>query len=195
MPTILPRRGAWHRGKLRVMLSSGPVVVVDYDPEWVARFDAVARDLKRALGSTAIRVDHIGSTAVPGLAAKPVVDVQVSVRQVHPVDLYREAIEGLGYVHRPHPEVLDREFFRPPGARTVHLHIVGAGSRCERAHLLMRDFLRADDEVSARYVSLKRRLAEEFRDARQDYQDGKNEFVAALLLQAEEWAAATGWAP
>ena len=177
------------------MLSGSPVVVVDYDPEWAGRFDAAARDLRRVLGAVANRVDHIGSTAVPGLAAKPVIDIQVSVRQLHPVDLYRDAIEGLGYLHRPHPEVVDREFFRPPGPRTVHLHIVAVGSRCERAHLLMRDFLRADDEVAARYVSLKRRLAEQFRDARQDYQDGKNEFIAALLMKAEKWAAGTGWAP
>ena len=171
------------------------MIVVDYDVEWVGRFEAAARDLSRTLGALAVRMDHIGSTAVPGLAAKPVIDIQVSVAELHPVRPYRDALEPLGYVHRPHPEVPDREFFRPPGPRTVHLHVVATGSRCEREHLLMRDFLRTHDAAASRYASLKRHLAEQFRDARQEYQDGKSPFLEELLVEAEEWAVESGWTP
>ena len=171
------------------------MVVVDHDLAWRDRFDVVARALHDALGDLALRVDHFGSTAVPGLAAKPVIDVQVSVRQLRPLDPYRDAIESVGYLHRPHPEVPDREFFRPPGRRTVHVHVVARGSRNERQHLLTRDFLRTHEVIACRYALLKRALAEEFRDSRQDYQAGKESFLEELIVEAEAWAVETGWAP
>lgn len=175
------------------MLPSGPVVIADYDPAWIGRFEVASRTLRRALGDLAVRVDHIGSTAVPGLAAKPVIDMQVSVKNLRPLDIYRDRIEALGYVHRPHPEVPDREFFRPPGRRTVHLHVVEVRSVCETEHLLVRDFLRAHSAATSRYAALKRELASQHRDSRQDYQGGKDGFLQELLLEAKGWAARTGW--
>lgn len=175
--------------------SSGPVVVVTYDRGWKLRFDAAERNLRRALGDRAARIEHIGSTAVPGLAAKPVIDVQVSVTQLRPVEAYSTAIETLGYLHRPHPEVADREFFRPLGPRSIHIHVVAEGSPCEREHLLVRDFLRTDEIAAARYGELKRGLAAKFRDARQDYQQGKDRFLRELIVDAENWALQTAWVP
>ena len=175
---------------------SGPVEVVDYDERWPARFEAYADELRRALGMVAARVDHIGSTAVPGLAAKPVIDIQVSVDDVGAIDVYKPGLESIGLVHRPHPEEPEqREFFRPPGRRIVHVHVVGTGSREERRQLLHRDYLRAHPAAARQYGELKRRLAETFRDARQDYQAAKDPFLQSMGLEAERWATETSWQP
>jgi GrpB-like predicted nucleotidyltransferase (UPF0157 family) len=101
------------------------VRMVDADPTWPARFAAEAARISAALGSVALRVDHVGSTAVPGLAAKPIIDIQISVAQVQPMDPYRPALEGLGYRHTPYPDpdgVVRYPFLasRPPGPRHPH---------------------------------------------------------------------------
>ncbi len=174
--------------------ASGPVEVVDYDPSWDERFGEYAARIRGVLGALAIRVEHIGSTAVPGLAAKPVIDVQVSVPEVAALDRYKGALESLGFSYRPHPEIKEaREFFRPPGPRVVHVHVVGAGSVEERRYLLHRDFLRAHRTVAFEYRALKRRLAGELAHARQDYQSAKNPFLEEMGRKAEEWAIATNW--
>jgi GrpB-like predicted nucleotidyltransferase (UPF0157 family) len=124
--------------------ASGPVEVVDYDQSWDQCFAQYAARISGVLGAIAVRVEHIGSTAVPGLAATPVIDVQLSVPVVAALDQYKDALESLGFLHRPHPENEEaREFFRPPGPRVVHVHVVGAGSMEERRYLLHRDFLRS----------------------------------------------------
>ena len=178
------------------MPSSGPVEVLDYDPGWVARFEEHERQLRRVLGPLAVRVEHIGSTSVPGLAAKPVIDVQVSVPAIDDLSSYRPSLESSGFLHRPHPEVEEaREFFRPPGPRVVHLHVVEAGGAVERRHLLHRDYLRSHPPVAAEYGALKKRLAADLREARQAYQAAKSPFLERLEVDAEAWAAASGWRP
>jgi GrpB-like predicted nucleotidyltransferase (UPF0157 family) len=179
-----------------VLSGSGPVEVLDYDPSWVLRFLDYATRIQRALGAVAVRVEHIGSTAVPGLAAKPVIDAQVSVPEVAALGQYKEALESLGFLHRPHPENEEaREFFRPPGPRVVHVHVVGAGSVEERRYLLHRDFLRAHSNVASEYGALKRRLAGQLSDARQDYQWAKSPFLKEMDRNANEWAILTKWSP
>jgi GrpB-like predicted nucleotidyltransferase (UPF0157 family) len=123
------------------------VRMVDADPTWPARFAAEAARIRAALGPLALRVDHVGSTAVPGLAAKPIIDIQISVAQVQPMDP-RPALEGLGYRHTPYPDadgVVRYPFFGKPPTRprAYHLHVAQAGSHHERRHLAVRDFLRA----------------------------------------------------
>jgi GrpB-like predicted nucleotidyltransferase (UPF0157 family) len=166
-----------------VLCGSGPVEVLDYDPSWALWFLDYAARIQRALGAVAVRVEHIGSTAVPGLAAKPVIQ-------------YKAALELLGFLHRPHPENDEaREFFRPPGPRVLHLHVVGAGSVEERRYLLHRDFLRAHPSVASEYGALKRRLAGQLADARQEYQLAKNPFLKQMDRNANEWAVLTKWFP
>jgi GrpB-like predicted nucleotidyltransferase (UPF0157 family) len=179
-----------------VLSGSGPVEVLDYDPSWATRFLDYAARIQRVLGAVTVRVEHIGSTAVPGLAAKPVIDVQVSVPEVAELGLYKEALELLGFLHRPHPENDEaREFFRPPGPRVVHVHVVGAGSVEERRYLLHRDFLRAHPSVASEYGALKRRLAGQLADARQEYQLAKDPFLKQMDRNANEWAVLTKWSP
>ncbi|MDD5220536.1 MAG: GrpB family protein, partial [Candidatus Bipolaricaulis sp.] len=113
------------------------VIVIPYDPEWARRFAELGRPLRVALGDAALRIDHIGSTAVVGLAAKPIIDVQISVASFEPIDAYRLSLERLGYVFRAeNPERTKRYFREPPGERRTHIHVRRAGSWAEQFSLL-----------------------------------------------------------
>ena len=171
-----------------------PIEVVPYRQEWAERFAQWHAALRRALGATAVRVEHIGSTAVPGLAAKPVVDVQVSVADVEDEASYVPAVERLGVALRSRD--LGHRYFRPAGdlPRTVQVHVVEAGSGWEREHVLFRDFLRGDAATRRAYARLKHDLAARYRDDRLAYNEGKTGFILDALEEAERWAAHVGWA-
>lgn len=163
-----------------------PVVVVDYDGSWPARFEESKASLESALGPVASRVDHIGSTAVPGLSAKPVIDVQVSVADIEDESAYRQPLENLGYMLRfRSPE---HRFFRAPEApRTTHIHVVETGNTEARKNLLFVAYLKAHPKRRNEYAALKQRLAARFRGSRKDYLAGKAEFIQDTLLMAEQW--------
>ena len=117
--------------------TAGNLTVLEHDPEWSARFAELGGRLRSALGAVALRIDHIGSTAVPGLAAKPIIDVQVSVASLEPVDPYRSALEECGFVWRTdNPERTKRYFRERPGDRRTHVHVRRAGSFSEQFALL-----------------------------------------------------------
>jgi GrpB-like predicted nucleotidyltransferase (UPF0157 family) len=169
-----------------------PVKLVDYDPAWPERFTELRERLAGALGPAALRIDHMGSTSVPGLGAKPVIDIQLSVADVEDEASYRPAIEGLVWPLRlREPE---RRFFRPPAGRPreVHVHVCTAGSRWEREHLLFRDYLRAHPERAAGYEAVKRGIAATVKD-RYVYTDLKGPFIVETMDLAEEWAERMGW--
>jgi GrpB-like predicted nucleotidyltransferase (UPF0157 family) len=164
-----------------------PVIVVPYDPAWVTTFKQVRARIVPLFGDLAVGVEHIGSTAVPGLDAKPIVDVDVVVR--HDADV-AEAIRRLatiGYEHLGDLGVAGREAFRaPPGLARHHLYVCAAGSAALRAHLTLRDALRNDPEVAAAYGAVKRELAERFRDDRDSYAEEKTPFITSVLLDVRE---------
>ncbi|HLF68092.1 MAG TPA: GrpB family protein, partial [Gaiellaceae bacterium] len=137
--------------------------------------------------------EHIGSTAVPGLPAKPVVDVQVSVADVE-AEAYAPGIEGLGIALRSREP--GHRYFWPAGdrPRDVQIHVCRAGSEWEREHLLLRDFLRADEGTRERYGRLKLELAGRYRDDRLAHNEAKTGFILDALEGAERWAARVGWA-
>lgn len=172
-----------------------PIEVVDHRAEWAERFAGWRERLLDALGATAVRVEHVGSTAVPGLAAKPVVDVQVSVADVEDEAAYVPAIEALSVALRSRDP--GHRYFRPAGdlPRTVQIHVVDAGSAFEREHLLFRDYLRADAETRDRYAALKLELARRYRGDRLAYNEGKTGFILDALEEAERWAGRVGWQP
>ena len=159
---------------------------MDHDPAWPDLAAAEIARIQGELGDLAVRVDHIGSTAVPGLAAKPTIDLQLSVAAIQPLQPYAEPLETLGYLHVADPESADWQFFaRPPERpRTHHLHVVETGSAHERRHLAVRDHLRAHPEDAAEYEALKRRLAAERPEDRIAYIEGKEAFMAALERRA-----------
>ena len=177
-------------------MTTAEQLVPDHDPAWPARFVELGTRLRAALGDTAARIDHVGSTAVVGLAAKPVVDVQVSVAALEPVDGYRRQIESRGFVWRSDNPELTKRYFRelPPAPRT-HLHVRRSGSFGEQFALLFRDYLRTHPDRAAAYAAEKRALAHLLLTDRQAYVDAKAPFVWATIRLADEWAQLTGWEP
>jgi GrpB-like predicted nucleotidyltransferase (UPF0157 family) len=172
------------------------IEIVPYDLAWPRRFARLGGELRAALGAVAVRIDHIGSTAVAGLAGKPVVDVQISVASFDPLDAFKAPLAALGYVHRAdNPERTKRYFREPPGDPRTHIHVRRAGSFSEQFALLFRDYLRATPEVAAEYSALKRRLAERHRGDRHAYTEAKVPFFWEAVRQADEWAQANGWSP
>lgn len=172
------------------------VRIVEHDPEWTVRFQALAARLRAALGDVAVRIDHIGSTAVPGLAAKPVVDIQVSVAHLEPVAPFADPLTALGYVYRAqNPERTKRYFREPPGTPRTHVHVRRAGSFSEQFALLFRDYLRVDPDTAGEYADLKRRLAAAHGSDRVSYTDAKAPFCWTIIQRADAWAQRTGWEP
>jgi GrpB-like predicted nucleotidyltransferase (UPF0157 family) len=154
-----------------------PIVIVDYDPEWPRAFKAIRDRAAAAVGDVAVAIEHVGSTAVPGLAAKPVIDLVVVVE---PEDVQRavERLVAIGYVHRGNLGVEGREAFSAPeGDPRHHLYVSPTDSEELRAQLAFRDRLRRDRALAAEYVALKRDLAVTFRDDRPGYTEAKTDFV------------------
>ena len=172
------------------------VVIVPYDPEWPALFRALGTALRGALGETALRIDHIGSTAVPGLDAKPIIDVQISVASLEPVEPFRVPIERLGFVFRAdNPELTKRYFREAPGGRRTHIHVRCAGSWSEQLALPFRDYMRVHHEDARNYAKLKHRLAEQYGEDRHGYTEAKAAFVWDIMIKADRWSQNTGWQP
>lgn len=162
-----------------------PIDIVPYDHEWPRRFAREAARLTAALGATIVRLEHVGSTSVPGLAAKDIIDLQLSVRSFAPESRYRLPLEQLGYAYRPDDEPAHRLFrlVAPDGRRLAHLHVCAAGSDWEREVLAFRDRLRADRALTADYERLKRTLAPQFTDGNA-YADAKGPFIRGVLARS-----------
>lgn len=158
------------------------VNIVDYDPAWVNRFEEERDRLRAALGETARMIEHIGSTSVPGLAAKPVVDILLTVGDVDDESGYRSAIEALGYELRVREP--GHRAFRTP-ARDVNLHVWPTDDPAVDSYLRFRDRLRNAPEDRALYERVKRELAtRDWRDVNY-YAEAKSEVVAEILERAE----------
>jgi GrpB-like predicted nucleotidyltransferase (UPF0157 family) len=167
------------------------IEIVPYDCRWPALFEAEAARIGEALGSLAMRVEHVGSTSVPGLAAKPVIDIQVSVASLATLGPYATPLSRLDYGHVAVGAFdLVYPYFRKPAAwpSTHHLHLCVFGSEQERRHLAFRDHLRGHPAVAAEYVELKRTLAAIHDGAtfesRERYSLAKTQFVNDVLAQA-----------
>ena len=165
------------------------VDLVPYDPRWSAAFQAEADLLITALRDPSFTIEHVGSTAVPGLGGKPVVDLMLGAPSLSAIDARRPAIEGLGYEYRPHLTAVipDRRFFvKCEGdRRAFHLHAVQTGSAFWVEHLAFRDRLRSDPGVAAAYHVVKTDLAQRFRHDREAYTAGKAAFISNVLDSVE----------
>jgi len=164
---------------------SYPIRVEPYDPAWPERFEAEADRIRQALGRLAVRVEHIGSTAVPAMAAKPVIDIQVSVPSMDPLDAYRIPLEAIGYGYRHDPDNPEHEyFFRDvEGVRAYQIHFCPVGSNWERSHLAFRDRLRADPAMAAEYRALKEELAGRFPMRMDAYLEAKEAWIQPVVDQ------------
>jgi len=166
--------------------------IVGYDPGWPEAFENEAIRLRGALGALAIRIDHHGSTAVPELSAKPIIDIQISVRALQPLAAYRDRLEAIGYTHVPHPDDAFAPFFHRPAEwpHTHHVHVVEAGGVEERRTLAFRDYLRDHSDVRREYEERKRTLAERVKGddaaSHEAYARAKSEFVERVVALAME---------
>ena len=165
------------------------VRIVDHDPAWAERAREELCRIGDAIGPAAVRLEHVGSTAVPGLAAKPIIDLQVSVADVGDRAAYLPPLERLGYLFAPAPESPDFHFFgRPPERpRTHHVHVCQSGSDQEHRHLAVRDYLRTHPEEAAAYATHKRDVVARHPEDRLAYIAGKHEHVVALERRALAW--------
>ena len=164
--------------------------IVEYDGEWpIAASEEIGR-LREALGSAAVRLEHIGSTSVPGLAAKPILDLLLAVASIEPTAVYADPLEELGYLFAPDPETPDFHFFgKPPERpRTHHLHVCEVGSAHELRHLAVRDFLRTHSDEVAKYAELKRAIAARHPNDRLAYIEGKEDYMTDLEARAVAWS-------
>ena len=172
--------------------------IVPYQTDWPAQFAAEAETIRAAFGSRALRIEHVGSTAVPGLAAKPVIDLQISVASLEPMSVHSQPLEDLGYTHIPLGDFdLVYPFFQKPATwpSTHHVHLCVVGGEQEQRHLVFRDYLRDHPDVAADYAELKRGLAAEHDGntlaSRERYSLAKTAFVTSVL----ERALAEGYPP
>ncbi|MCC7352444.1 MAG: GrpB family protein [Anaerolineae bacterium] len=167
---------------------SESVVIVAYDPRWSVMYEEEKGFLLNLLGDALAAVEHIGSTAIPGLGAKPIIDIMAAVRRLADTEACIPALARGGYEYAPEFEVVipERRFFRkgPPGARTHHLHVVELTSEFWDRHLLFRDYLRAHPDVAEEYLQLKKALAVRFAADRPSYTEAKTDFIQGVVHKA-----------
>ena len=167
--------------------SENQLEIVTYNPDWPAAFDAEANRLRTALGPLALRIDHNGSTSIPGLGAKPIIDIQVSVASLQPIATYDERLGALGYVHVPHPDDSFCPFFHRPRQwpHSHHVHLVQAGGAEERRTLAFRDYLRDHPAAARDYEELKRDLARKLagttHESREACAQAKTDFIERVV--------------
>jgi GrpB-like predicted nucleotidyltransferase (UPF0157 family)/GNAT superfamily N-acetyltransferase len=178
-----PKASLWFEKRLDDEL----VRLVPHDPAWRASFERERAALEEAIGPwLSGGIHHVGSTAVPGLEAKPIVDILAGVESLEGSRECFEPLAGLEYLYAPYRSEEMHWFCKPdPARRTHHLHLVPAGSRRFREELAFRDLLRADPAAAAAYVELKRSLAERFAGDREAYTEGKTGFVERALAAAQ----------
>ncbi|MET8833912.1 GrpB family protein [Micromonospora sp. NPDC004540] len=171
------------------------VEVVAYDPAWPKRFEAAQQLLVDAL-PTALSVEHIGSTSIPEMAAKPIIDILAVVPEVDAVLADLRPLEQLGYVHRPlvFPDDSEHLFFvkDTAGKRTEHLHVFGVTSPAPAENRLFRAYISANADAARRYEAAKRRAAERHPDSRARYGAAKEETMRQLMAEARLWRSSVG---
>lgn len=176
-------------------MNSKPILVVEYDPQWPLEFERLQEVLWNTLGELAEGIEHVGSTAVPGLAAKPILDVDVVIRSRQQLPAVVEKLAGLGYVHVGEQGIAGREAFDRLGQDVPrdgagrlwmeqHLYVCARDSRELGRHLFFRDYLRQNTWARDEYAALKRDLARRFRDDREAYTEAKTAFVEGVLARA-----------
>ncbi|TAI63042.1 GrpB family protein [Bradyrhizobium sp. Leo170] len=176
---------------------AGSIVVSDYDPKWPTLFAQERTRIKNALGSFALAIEHMGSTAVPGLPSKPIIDLLVGVPSLEEAkERCIEPIEVLGYICVPEYAswIPGELFFRkgPPGPWTHHVHLMEPSHPRWEALLVFRDYLRTHPDAARAYADIKRALAASSKDNIEAYRTGKNVFVEETTAKARAWRADAG---
>lgn len=183
------------------------IVIHDYNPNWPNEFEAIRADLARILEDLAMRIDHIGSTSVPGLGAKDVIDIQITVHQLS--EKIRKKLVNAGYVHSENvtsdhvplgedanPQLWEKFIFaQPQGQRRAHIHVRMAGNPNQKYPLLFRDYLRAHPKSARSIELIKREIAKRHADDVEAYYDIKDPVYDLIWDAAQEWSQYTNWKP
>ena len=166
---------------------SSAVMIVDYDPQWPILYEEEKARILDVIGHKVVAIEHIGSTAVPGLGAKPIIDIMVAVRHLADAEESVKPLQSIGYEYVPEHEdsIPERRYFckGPPEAHR-HLHMVERTSDFWERHLLFRDYLRAHPKVARQYYKLKRQLAAKWGPDRHVYTDAKTSFIESIITRA-----------
>ena len=165
------------------------VVVDEYSAAWPRLFKEEAERISASLNELQKTMEHIGSTAVPGLRAKPVIDIMIGVSSLEQADSCVPLIEGTGYLYRPEHEdsMPERRYFERSGSEIdYHVHMVVFESKFWKEHIFFRDYLRENSKAAEQYAALKKELAGKFRDNREAYTNGKAEFIQGILRRQED---------
>jgi len=161
------------------------IVVVEYDPLWVTTFERLRQNIWPAVADIALSIEHVGSTSVPGLAAKPIIDMTVVVPTNGEVPIAINRLAGLGYVHQGNLGIEGREAFWTSGSGPRHhLYLCAANSLALRNHLTVRDYLRAHAETARQYGHLKKTLARQYPEDIDAYTEGKTAVILRILGEA-----------
>ncbi|WP_219836782.1 GrpB family protein [Paenibacillus sp. R14(2021)] len=172
------------------------IVIVPYDPNWKAEFAEIGSGLRRGLHEHALRIDHIGSTSIAGLDAKPVIDIQISIALLEDLEAMSEGLASLGYVRRMDNLDLSKRYFRESeGMRRTHIHVREQGSFSEQFALLFRDYVRAHKHEAKRYAAIKYALANSHRNDRERYVEEKEPYIWDMMRSASRWSQKIGWKP
>jgi GrpB-like predicted nucleotidyltransferase (UPF0157 family) len=158
------------------------ITVVDYDPVWSTQFETLRSTILSAVGDIVVAVEHVGSTSVPGVAAKPIIDIDVVVASQADVSVAIERLAVIGYEHHGNLGVEGREAFgSPPELPQRHLYVCVQGGTALQNHLALRDYLRNNSDAAATYGRLKKQLAARFPTDIDRYIDGKTDFILGVL--------------
>ncbi len=184
-----------------------PVVVVPYDPSWPSQFTELGSELREHFSKLAIRIDHIGSTSVPGLAAKDIIDVQITVKSIDDAKLinlledgpyrYKSGIHTDLFLDMEEnsPELRKRLIGERPNKRRANIHIREEGRLNQEYALLFRDYLRTSDKIRFAYETIKIRLAKIFPNSIEGYLFIKDPLMDMMFLSAKTWAKTVNWQP
>ncbi len=163
---------------------SSTVEVIGYDPAWRDSFNAIVAVLRRHPRLAEVRIEHVGSTSVIGLAAKPIIDMDIIAESLEHVEQLKQALEALGYQHRGDLGIVGREAFFSPPEPTLpshYLYLCNLDSLAFRNHLVLRDALRADKRLAKQYSELKKSLAKKYPNDIDRYCEAKSNFILSVL--------------
>ncbi len=164
------------------------IEVVEHNENWSKKYQEEAKKITAILGGNIINIHHIGSTAIPSIKAKPVIDILVEVKNIEKIDEYNDQMASLGYEAMGESGIEGRRFFRKGGNnRTHHVHVFQAGSEEIERHINFRDYMTAHPDEAMQYSQLKDRVAKEYTYDIQGYMAGKNSFIKEIDKKAKAW--------
>lgn len=161
-----------------------PIKIVDYNPDWPSIYQVEKAKLEQALGHLILDIQHVGSTSVPGLAAKPIIDIAIGIKDYPMPDAAVQAVVDLGYEHMGEYGIPRRHYFRKGAPRSHHIHVVELRNPEWDKYILFRDYLRTHPDTAAGYEVLKRKVALQHGHDRTLYTDSKAPFIESVIEEA-----------